>query len=275
MAQYLLEMKNIVKEFPGGVRALDKVNIQVEEKSIHALVGENGAGKSTLMNVLSGIYPYGTYSGDILYEGKECRFGTIRDSEKEGIVIIHQELALIPYLSIMENIFLGNEQQSHGIVNWEKCRLEAMKLMERVGLHELPDTPVNKLGVGKQQLIEIAKALSKHVKLLILDEPTASLNDDDSEKLLELILDLREKWGMTAIIISHKLNEVTKVADKITVIRDGKTIETLVKGRDEFTEDRIIKGMVGREITDRYPARENCPIGDVCLEVKDWNVYSR
>lgn len=274
MAQYLLEMKNIVKEFPGGVRALDKVNIQVEEKSIHALVGENGAGKSTLMNVLSGIYPYGTYSGDILYEGKECRFGTIRDSEKEGIVIIHQELALIPYLSIMENIFLGNEQQSHGIVNWEKCRLEAMKLMERVGLHELPDTPVNKLGVGKQQLIEIAKALSKHVKLLILDEPTASLNDDDSEKLLELILDLREKWGMTAIIISHKLNEVTKVADKITVIRDGKTIETLVKGRDEFTEDRIIKGMVGREITDRYPARENCPIGDVCLEVKDWNVYS-
>lgn len=274
MSTYLLEMKDIVKEFPGGVRALDKVNLQVEQGSIHALVGENGAGKSTLMNVLSGIYPYGTYTGDILYEGETCTFGNIRDSEKRGIVIIHQELALIPYLSVMENIFLGNEQESHGIIQWEKCRLEAMKLMERVGLQERPDLPVNKLGVGKQQLIEIAKALSKHVKLLILDEPTASLNDDDSEKLLELLLELRAKWGMTAIIISHKLNEVTKVADKITVIRDGRTIETLVKGRDEFTEDRIIKGMVGREITDRYPARVDCPIGKVCLEVKDWTVYS-
>jgi putative multiple sugar transport system ATP-binding protein len=274
MPNYLLEMKDIVKTFPGGVRALDKVNIQVEEGSIQALVGENGAGKSTLMNVLSGIYPYGTYEGQILYHGQECHFSTIRDSEKEGIVIIHQELALIPYLSVMENIFLGNEQASRGIINWEKCRLEAMKLMERVGLKELPDTPVNKLGVGKQQLIEIAKALSKHVKLLILDEPTASLNDDDSEKLLNLILELRAKWGMTAIIISHKLNEVTQIADKITVIRDGKSIETLVKGKDEFTEERIIKGMVGREITDRYPARVNCPIGDVCLEVKDWCVYS-
>ena len=270
MSNYLLEMKNIVKEFPGGVRALDGVNIQVEEGSIHALCGENGAGKSTLMNVLSGVYPYGTYEGQILYRGKECRFSNIRDSEKEGIVIIHQELALIPYLSVMENIFLGNERQEHGVIDWERVRMEALRLMDRVGLHEMPDIPVNKLGVGKQQLIEIAKALSKDVKLLILDEPTASLNDEDSEKLLKLILELREKEGMTAIIISHKLNEITRIADKITVIRDGKSIESIVKGRDELTEDRIIKGMVGREITDRYPPRENCPIGDICLEVRDW-----
>ena len=274
MAGYLLEMKDIVKVFPGGVRALDGVNIQVEEKSIHALCGENGAGKSTLMNVLSGVYPYGTYEGKIMYQGKECHFSDIRDSEKEGIVIIHQELALIPYLSVMENIFLGNERQTNGIIDWERVRMEAVKLMERVGLHEEPDVPVNKLGVGKQQLIEIAKALSKDVKLLILDEPTASLNDEDSEKLLDLILDLREKSGMTAIIISHKLNEITRIADKLTVIRDGKSIESLVKGKDDFTEDRIIKGMVGREITDRYPPRENCPIGDICLEVKDWCAYS-
>lgn len=270
MPNYLLEMKNIVKEFPGGVRALNGVNIQVEEGSIHALCGENGAGKSTLMNVLSGVYPYGTYEGQILYSGKECRFSNIRDSEREGIVIIHQELALIPYLSVMENIFLGNERQEHGIIDWERVRMEALRLMERVGLHEMPDVPVNKLGVGKQQLIEIAKALSKDVKLLILDEPTASLNDEDSEKLLNLILELREKSGMTAIIISHKLNEITRIADKITVIRDGQSIESIVKGKDELTEDRIIKGMVGREITDRYPARENCPIGDICLEVRDW-----
>ncbi len=194
----LLEMKNIVKEFTGGVRALDHVNIQVKEKSIHALVGENGAGKSTLMNVLSGVYPYGSYEGDICYAGELCKFHTIKDSEKKGIVIIHQELALIPYLSVMENIFLGNEKQSHGIINWEICRAEAMRLMQRVGLDDLPDVPVNKLGVGKQQLIEIAKALSKDVRLLILDEPTASLNDDDSEKLLNLILELREKMGVTA-----------------------------------------------------------------------------
>jgi len=274
MPNILLEMKDIVKEFTGGVRALDQVNIQVKKKSIHALVGENGAGKSTLMNVLSGVYPYGTYSGDIRYNGEECQFKSIRDSENKGIVIIHQELALIPYLSIMENIFLGNERQSKGVVNWGKCRFEAMKLMETVGLHDLPDTPVNKIGVGKQQLVEIAKALSKDVKLLILDEPTAALNDEESEKLLELLLMLREKWGMTAIMISHKLNEITKVADEITIIRDGKTIETLNKNTDEFSEDRIIKGMVGREITNRYPQRPDCKIGDVCLEIKNWKVYS-
>ena len=275
MAKILLEMKDIIKEFPGGVRALDHVNLKVEEGSIHALCGENGAGKSTLMNVLSGIYPYGTYQGEICYDGHTCKFKNIRDSEKEGIVIIHQELALVPYLSVMENIFLGNECQEHGIMNWEECRSKALELMKRVGLDALPDTPVNKLGVGKQQLIEIAKALAKDVRLLILDEPTASLNDEDSDKLLNLILELREKMKITAIIISHKLNEITRIADRITIIRDGKSIETLTEGVDDITEDRIIKGMVGREITNRYPPRiEGTKIGDTCFSVKDWTVYS-
>lgn len=268
----LLEMREIVKEFP-GVKALNHVNLKVEEKTIHALVGENGAGKSTLMKVLSGVYPYGTYEGEIHYDGEECKFKNIKDSEKKGIVIIHQELALIPYLSIMENIFLGNEKQSHGVINWQKVRSEAIRLMEIVGLHENPDTLINQIGVGKQQLVEIAKALSKDVRLLILDEPTAALNDDDSDKLLKLILRLREEKGISAIIISHKLNEVTLVADDITVIRDGATIETLNKHTEEITEDRIIKGMVGREITNRYPPRE-CEIGEICFEVKDWVVHS-
>ncbi|MCI6084996.1 multiple monosaccharide ABC transporter ATP-binding protein [Selenomonas sp.] len=275
MAKNLLEMKDIIKEFPGGVRALDHVDLQVEEGSIHALCGENGAGKSTLMNVLSGIYPYGTYEGDIIYDGQPCKFQTIRDSEKKGIVIIHQELALVPYLSVMENMFLGSECQSHGLVNWEECHQKAVDLMKRIGLDVSPGIPVNKLGVGQQQLIEIAKALAKDVRLLILDEPTASLNDEDSEKLLNLILELRKNLKITAIIISHKLNEITKVADRITIIRDGRTIETLTKGVDDISEDRIIKGMVGREITNRYPERlPGTTIGDTCFEVKDWTVWS-
>ena len=274
MADVLLEMRGIEKVFPGGVRALDKVNISVRAGEIHALVGENGAGKSTLMNVLSGVYPFGSYGGKILYAGEECRFHNIRESESVGIVIIHQELALIPYLSVMENIFLGNERQQRGIIDWETVYERATELMNRVGLGESPEMPVNKMGVGKQQLVEIAKALAKDVRLLILDEPTAALNDDDSEKLLNLILELRERLGMTAIIISHKLNEVTRIADKITVIRDGRTIETLTKGTDEISEERIIRGMVGRAITDRYPAREGQHVGEVCLEVRDWCVDS-
>lgn len=272
MKKIILEMQNIVKTFP-GVRALDNVNVKVEEGTIHSLVGENGAGKSTLMNVLSGVYPYGSYEGNIIYEGEICKFKNIKESESKGIVIIHQELALIPYLSIMENIFLGNEQTKNGVINWEKVRFEAKKLMDIVGLNEDPSTPINKIGVGKQQLVEIAKALSKNVKLLILDEPTAALNDEDSEKLLNLILKLRDKTGMSAIIISHKLNEVIKVTDEITVIRDGVSIETLTKSSGEITEDRIIRGMVGRAIVDRYPKRD-CKIGDFSLEIKDWTVYS-
>ena len=253
MAKILLEMKNITKTFP-GVKALDNVNLQVEEGEIHALVGENGAGKSTLMNVLSGIYPYGTYDGNIIYNGEICKFNTIKDSEEKGIVIIHQELALIPYMTIGENMYLGNERGSSLSINWNETYGEADKYLKIVGLEESSRTLIKDIGVGKQQLVEIAKALAKNAKLLILDEPTASLNEDDSQALLELLLKFK-KQGMTSIIISHKLNEISYVADKITVIRDGSTIETLDKKKDDFSEQRIIQGMVGREMTDRFPKR--------------------
>ena len=264
-------MKSITKEFP-GVKALDDVNLVVKRGSIHALVGENGAGKSTLMKVLSGIYPYGSYSGDILYNGEECRFTKIKDSEGKGIVIIHQELALIPYMTIGENMFLGNERGKAFNIDWGKTYAEADKYLGEVGLNESSRTLIKDIGVGKQQLVEIAKALSKHAQLLILDEPTSSLNESDSKALLDLLLKFKEE-GMTSIIISHKLNEVSYVADDITVIRDGKTIETLHKGVDDISEDRIIRGMVGREIADRFPKRHGVEIGDVSMEVKDWTVY--
>lgn len=262
-------MKDITKEFP-GVKALDRVNLQVREKEIHALCGENGAGKSTLMNVLSGIYPYGSYDGDVIYEGEVCRFHTIKDSEKKGIVIIHQELALVPYLSIGENMFLGNERQNRGVVNWHETYTRAAEYMKIVGLNESPRTLIKDIGVGKQQLVEIAKALSKNVKLLILDEPTSSLNESDAKNLLDLLLSLKEK-GISSILISHKLNELSYCADKITVIRDGHTIETLDK-REDISEARIIKGMVGREMTNRFPPRKH-NIGEVSMEVRDWTVY--
>ena len=264
-------MKNITKTFP-GVKALDNVNLQVEEGEIHALVGENGAGKSTLMNVLSGVYPYGTYEGDIIYNGEVCNFHDIKDSESKGIVIIHQELALIPYMTIGENMFLGNERGKKFAINWDQTYGMAEKYTRQVGLSESTRTLIKDIGVGKQQLVEIAKALAKNAKLLILDEPTSSLNESDSKALLDLMLKLK-KEGLTCIIITHKLNEVAYVADKITVIRDGSTIETLVKGVDDFSEDRIIKGMVGREIADRFPKRHGVKIGDVNMEIKDWTVY--
>ncbi len=271
MSDILLEMKNITKEFP-GVKALDDVNFQVKAGSIHALVGENGAGKSTLMNVLSGLYPYGSYTGDIIYDGEVCQFSNIRDSEAKGIVVIHQELALVPYMSIGENMFLGNERGKKFAINWDETYVEAAKYLKIVGLTESPHTLIKDIGVGKQQMAEIAKALAKHARLLVLDEPTSSLNETDSKALLDLLLKFKEE-GLTAIIISHKLNEVSYVADDITIVRDGKTIETLHKGVDDFSEDRIIRGMVGREIADRFPKRENVEIGDMALEVENWNVY--
>ena len=271
MSDIILEMKNITKEFP-GVKALDDVNFVVERGSIHALVGENGAGKSTLMKVLSGIYPHGTYSGKIIYNGEECKFSKIKDSENLGIVIIHQELALVPQMSIGENMFLGNEKGTPFAIDWNKTHAEATKYLRSVGLAESSHTLVKDIGVGKQQLVEIAKALAKNAKLLILDEPTSSLNETDSRALLDLLLRLKRE-GLTSIIISHKLNEVSYVADDITVIRDGHTIETLHKGTDDISEDRIIKGMVGREIADRFPKRHGVQIGDVSLEIKNWNVY--
>ena len=270
MANILLEMKNITKTFP-GVKALDNVNLLVEEGEIHALVGENGAGKSTLMNVLSGIYPYGSYEGDILYNGEICKFKGIKDSERLGIVIIHQELALVPYLTIAENMFLGNENGKKFAIDWDVTYARADELLKTVGLQESSHTLIKDIGVGKQQMVEIAKALGKNVKLLILDEPTASLNENDSRHLLDLLLEFKKK-GLTSIMISHKLNEIAYVADKITILRDGATIETLVKGEDNIEESRIVKGMVGREITDRYPKRVP-NIGETTMEVSNWTVY--
>ncbi len=271
MTNCLLQMRDITKLFP-GVRALDHVNITVEEGEIHAVCGENGAGKSTLMNVLSGIYPYGTYEGDIFYQGQECCFRTIRDSEQKGIVIIHQELALVPYLSIGENMFLGNEQGKKGAINWNMTYQKAEEFMRVVGLHDNPRTLVRDIGMGKQQLVEIAKALAKDVKLLILDEPTSSLNESDAKKLLDLLIHLKKEKGITSILISHKINELSYCADRITILRDGQSIETLTKGVDEVSEARIIRGMVGREMTNRYPPREK-NIGPVALEVRNWTVY--
>jgi putative multiple sugar transport system ATP-binding protein len=265
----ILEMRGITKTFP-GVKALQDVTIEVGRGQVHAICGENGAGKSTLMKVLSGVYPFGTYEGDIVFENNTVEFKDIRDSEAQGIVIIHQELALSPYLSIAENIFLNNEQRGGlGLIDWNKTNAEAAKLLARVGLRENPTTKIMDIGVGKQQLVEIAKALSKRVKLLILDEPTAALNDEDSDHLLNLILHLKEQ-GITSIIISHKLNEIKKVADSVTVIRDGKTIETIKKS--DVTEERIIKDMVGRDLEHRYP--DHTPhIGEEILRVEDWTAH--
>lgn len=268
MADYILEMKDIVKEF-SGVRALDNVNLKIERGEIHALCGENGAGKSTLMNVLSGLYSYGSYSGEIIYNGDICKFKDLRDSEDQGIVIIHQELALSPYLSIKENIFLGNEQAKHGVIDWDLTEKKTDNLLKTVGLRINPNTLVSQIGVGQQQLVEIAKAFSKEVRLLILDEPTAALNEEESANLLELIKEFK-KQGITSIIISHKLNEIVNVADRITILRDGQTIETLELA--DINEERIIRGMVGRDLTNRYPERFP-QIGEVYFEVKDWTVH--
>ncbi|MDA5634178.1 MULTISPECIES: sugar ABC transporter ATP-binding protein GguA [Rhizobium/Agrobacterium group] len=270
MANTILEMRNITKTFP-GVKALENVNLKVKEGEIHALVGENGAGKSTLMKVLSGVYPAGTYEGEIHYEGAVRNFRAINDSEDIGIIIIHQELALVPLLSIAENIFLGNEVASNGVISWQQTFNRTRELLKKVGLKESPETLITDIGVGKQQLVEIAKALSKSVKLLILDEPTASLNESDSEALLNLLIEFR-KQGMTSIIITHKLNEVRKVADQITVLRDGMTVKTLDCHQEEISEDVIIRNMVGRDLEDRYPPRD-VPIGETILEVKNWNAY--
>lgn len=269
--EVILSMRNIVKEFT-GVRALDDVNLEVLRGEVHAVCGENGAGKSTLMKVLSGVHPAGTYQGVIEYLGEECRFNSIRDSERMGIVIIHQELALSPYLSVAENIFLGSEKTKNGIIDWDATNEAAAKLLEKVGLDVDPTTRVVDLGVGQQQLVEIAKAMSKEVKLLILDEPTAALNDEDSANLLRLMDQLRTE-GVTMIMISHKLGEIQTISDTTTVIRDGKTVGTAsMRGEGRITEDGIIRMMVGRELTDIYPKREP-KIGDEVFAIKDWTAY--
>jgi putative multiple sugar transport system ATP-binding protein len=271
MADDILTMRGITKTFP-GVKALQDVNLSVRRGEIHAICGENGAGKSTLMKVLSGVHPHGSYEGEITFDGEPCAFAGIRDSEHRGIVIIHQELALCQQLSIAENIFLGNEQATRGLIDWNRTNHEAEKLLARVGLRESPVATVLDIGVGKQQLVEIAKALSKQVKLLILDEPTAALNDDDSAHLLDLLRGLRDE-GITCVIISHKLNEIAAIADSLTIIRDGRTIETLDMRADAVTEDRIISGMVGRDLEHRFPPHES-HVGEEALRIEDWTVHS-
>jgi len=270
----LLEMRGITKRFH-GVTALSDVNLAVRAGEIHAVVGENGAGKSTLMKVLSGVYPHGEYEGEIHFEGRERRFGGIHDSEHAGIIIIHQELALVPLLSIAENIFLGNEPAVPGtfggVIDWFAAHNKTQALLRKVGLNERPGTLITDIGVGKQQLVEIAKALSKEVKLLILDEPTASLNETDSDALLALLLDLKAQ-GIACILISHKLNEIAKVADTITVIRDGSTVRSFDCRTETVGEDQVIQAMVGREMADRYPKRRP-DIGATVFEVRDWRVY--
>ncbi|MFC8449134.1 multiple monosaccharide ABC transporter ATP-binding protein [Kitasatospora sp. NPDC057223] len=268
-APVLLEMRSITKTFP-GVTALAEVDLVVRQGEIHAVCGENGAGKSTLMKVLSGVHQHGTYSGRIHYRGEEVRFGDIRASERAGIVIIHQELALVPGMSITENVFLGNEPRRHGAIDWRGARRRLLELMAKVGLHEDPDTLIKDIGVGKQQLVEIAKAFAKDVKLLILDEPTAALNEADSRHLLDLLREFKGQ-GITSIIISHKLNEIEAIADSITILRDGRTIETLDVHADGVDEDRIVRGMVGRELGSRFPDRAP-DIGEVFFEVRDWTV---
>jgi putative multiple sugar transport system ATP-binding protein len=268
----ILEMKNITKVFP-GVKALNNVSFQVAEGEIHCLVGENGAGKSTLMKVLSGVYPHGQYTGDILFDGQVQKFGSISDSEKVGIAIIYQELALIPDLTVYENIFVGNEIKNGFMVDWNETIRRAGEMLKKVRLNVNPAAKIKDLGVGKQQLIEIAKALSRDVKLLILDEPTAALNEDDSANLLALLRDLK-KNGVTCILISHKLKEVISIADTVTVLRDGQTVCTLDAQKGEVSEPVLIKHMVGREIDNIYPQRDRKAPGEIVLEVKNWNAYS-
>ena len=269
----ILEMRGITKTFP-GVKALDDVTFDVTEGEIHCLVGENGAGKSTLMKVLSGVYPYGEYSGDIVFDGSVRKFRQVRDSERTGIAVIYQELALIPELSIYENIFLGHEIQNRGIVNWNETIKQAGEMLKKVGLEINPDIKIKDLGVGKQQLVEIAKALSRDVKLLVLDEPTAALNEDDSENLLELLKGLKTQ-GVTSVMITHKLKEVIHIADRVTVLRDGQTICTLDAHNGEVSESVLIKNMVGRSIDNVYPGRESTPSDEVVFEVVDWSAVDR
>lgn len=268
----ILEMRNITKEFP-GVKALSDVTFSVAAGEIHCLVGENGAGKSTLMKVLSGVYPHGTYTGDIVIGGQLQAFRGIADSEKVGVAIIYQELALVHDMTVYENIFLGHEIANGITVDWNETIKQTAGMLARVKLNVNPSTKIKDLGVGKQQLIEIAKALSRDVKILILDEPTAALNEDDSENLLNLLREQRQH-GVTCILISHKLREVISIADSVTVLRDGKTVCTLDAHQQEVSEPVLIKHMVGREIDNIYPPRVHQPSDEVVFEVRHWNAYN-
>ena len=271
MSDTILEMNHITKEFP-GVKALDNVSFEVERQQIHCLVGENGAGKSTLMKVLSGVHPYGTYDGKIYLDGELQKYDSTQDSEKAGIAVIYQELALVPEMTVYENVFLGHEIRNGINVDINETIKQTVKILKKVRLEVNPGTKVKHLGIGKQQLVEIAKALSRDAKLLVLDEPTSALNETDSENLLNLLRDLKEE-GVTSILISHKLQEVISVADKVTVLRDGLSVTTLDNNNGEVNEDVLIKHMVGRSIENIFPAREQKDFGEVIFEVKNWNAF--
>ncbi|TZE81390.1 xylose ABC transporter ATP-binding protein [Calorimonas adulescens] len=268
MSEYILEMRNITKEFP-GVRALDDVSLRVKKGEIHALCGENGAGKSTLMKILSGAYPYGTYEGDIIIDGKVKQFHNIKESEKEGIAIIYQELTLVKYMTVGENIFLGEEPVKNGVIDWMKVYADTTRILKELKLDINPYERVMNLGIGLQQMVEIAKAISKNARILILDEPTSALTEAETERLFEILRNLKNN-GVTCIYISHKIDEIYEIADSITILRDGKTIET--EKVSNIDENKIISLMVGRELTQRFPRVKHTP-GDVVLEVKNYTLY--
>lgn len=268
--EYILQMKGITKEFP-GVRALNNVTFFVKKGEIHALCGENGAGKSTLMKILTGVYPYGTYKGKIYLDGKEVKFKSIKESQDAGIAIIHQELALVEEMSVAENILLSNDLMRRKYIDWNLIFAESLKWLKEVGLDIDPQTKVKQLSVGKQQLVEIAKALTLNAKIIVLDEPTAALTKNEVEVLMGILRNLKKK-GVTCIYISHKLSEVLEIADTVTVLRDGETIST--DPIEKLTEETIITKMVGRKITDIYPYKKR-EIGPIILEVNDWAVVQK
>jgi len=269
MPDPILRISGVTKRFR-GVTALSDVSLEVARGEVHAICGENGAGKSTLMGILSGVHPHGTYDGRVELDSREVRFRSVAESEAEGIVIVHQEPAMVPQLSIADNIHLGHEVNRRGFVDEATSYATAADLMARVGLHDSPATPMSELGIGKQQLVEIAKALGKDVKLLILDEPTAALGRDDSERLLAIVDQLRAE-GITCLLITHKLHEALRIADRVTVIRDGSTIETMRVDDPDTNEARIIRAMVGRPLDDLFPQREP-DIGEELFRVENWTV---
>lgn len=269
MSEPILRMRDVTKRF-GAVTALADVSFEVERGEVHAICGENGAGKSTLMQILSGVHPHTSFEGRIDFEGRPMRFRSLSDSEAEGIVIVHQELSAVPQLSIAENIHLGHERTRFGLVDVAGSYLATADLLRRVGLSENPATRVGELGIGKRQLVEVAKALAKNVKLLILDEPTAALGRADSDRLLTLIRQLQAQ-GISCVLISHKLDEVLRIADRVTVIRDGGVVETMRTDDPETDEGRIIRAMVGRPIDDLFPRREPA-LGDELFRIENWSV---
>src|SRR5687767_5406371 len=259
----LLELREITKDFP-GVKALQGVSLTLEPAEVHALCGENGAGKSTLIKVLCGVYPAGTFGGQILLDGQPAVFHNMRAAEARGIALIAQELALVPELSVAENLTLGREPVRAGLIQWDEVRRQTASALAVVGLDVDPDRPVKELGIGQQQLVESAKALSKEARILVLDEPTAALTEADAQRLLRLLVELRAR-GVSSIYISHRLEEVFQIADRVTVLRDGRTVGT--RKVAETNRDDLIRMMVGRELGESIPKRP-APVGEPILGVR-------